>query len=252
MQRQGGGGNNPSCGCDMQAGWPPASEFPRGGIQGGGRRIEDFKLQLRMNNGTVQRYKGTRNNNNNNTSSARSLKKMPISGKPYYVNKKTRRVYTMLSNGKVGNNVGTLKVKKGKKTIVSNSNSNSNSTTSKMTNEYNFASESTIPKTPMTPPYGPMTPPYGPMTPPYGPMTPPYGPMTPPYGPKTPKTPKTPPYGPKTPKTPPYSPETPNYNTDEFQTPLSQEGGAKKRRTHTRKCGCFLCSFKKLKLLSRK
>lgn len=33
---QGGGSYNPSCGCDLQANWPPASVLPRGGIQGGG------------------------------------------------------------------------------------------------------------------------------------------------------------------------------------------------------------------------
>lgn len=36
--KQRGGGNNPSCGCDMQAGWPSASVLPRGGttMQSGG------------------------------------------------------------------------------------------------------------------------------------------------------------------------------------------------------------------------
>lgn len=61
MQRQGGGGNDPSCGCDMQAGWPPASQFPRGGVQGGGA-INSFNLALTNNEGKVTHYKGKRNN----------------------------------------------------------------------------------------------------------------------------------------------------------------------------------------------
>jgi hypothetical protein len=66
----GGGGNNPSCGCDMQAGWPPASEFPRGGLQGGGKRggavmnFNEFNLAL-SKNGRTRHLRGRWNNNNN-------------------------------------------------------------------------------------------------------------------------------------------------------------------------------------------
>lgn len=75
MQRQGGGGNDPSCGCDMQAGWPPASEFPRGGLQGGGalNEINSFNLALTNKTGKTVHYKGKKNgNNNNNTNSMMS------------------------------------------------------------------------------------------------------------------------------------------------------------------------------------
>lgn len=61
MQRMGGGGNDPSCGCDMQAGWPSASTFPRGGLQGG-RRINSFSLELTGNNGKIEVFKGKREN----------------------------------------------------------------------------------------------------------------------------------------------------------------------------------------------
>jgi hypothetical protein len=65
MQKQGGGGNDPSCGCDMQAGWPPASEFPRGGLQGGGA-INSFNLALTNNEGKITHYRGNRTNGNGN------------------------------------------------------------------------------------------------------------------------------------------------------------------------------------------
>jgi hypothetical protein len=55
--KQRGGGNDPSCGCDMQAGWPPASEFPRGGLQGGGLNFNEFNLAL-TKNGKTRHLKG--------------------------------------------------------------------------------------------------------------------------------------------------------------------------------------------------
>ena len=43
-----GGGNNPSCGCDMQAGWPSASVLPRGGpTMQGGKRSKKTKTKTR-------------------------------------------------------------------------------------------------------------------------------------------------------------------------------------------------------------
>jgi hypothetical protein len=81
MQRMGGGkqrggGNDPTCGCDMQAGWPPASELPRGGLQGGGSlatpshrggnwNFNEFNLAL-TKNGKTRHLKGKWNNNNSN------------------------------------------------------------------------------------------------------------------------------------------------------------------------------------------
>lgn len=53
MQRQGGGGNDPSCGCDMRAGWPPAFLQPQ---QGG--KITSFHLNLKQNNGPNLSYNG--------------------------------------------------------------------------------------------------------------------------------------------------------------------------------------------------
>jgi hypothetical protein len=99
MQRQGGGGNDPTCGCDTQAGWPSAAELPRGGIQGGGTmNFNEFNLAL-TKNGKTRHLRGTwnknnngkntrRNNNNNGngrpmTSAPPTLKKLTINGKPY-------------------------------------------------------------------------------------------------------------------------------------------------------------------------
>jgi hypothetical protein len=63
MQRMGGGGNDPSCGCDMQAGWPPASELPRGGLQGGGNwNFNEFNLAL-TKNGKTKHLRGKWNTN---------------------------------------------------------------------------------------------------------------------------------------------------------------------------------------------
>jgi hypothetical protein len=61
---QRGGGNDPSCGCDMQAGWPPASEFPRGGLQGGGWNFNEFNLAL-TKNGKTRHLRGKWNGNSN-------------------------------------------------------------------------------------------------------------------------------------------------------------------------------------------
>jgi hypothetical protein len=66
MQRMGGGGNDPSCGCDMQAGWPSASVFPRGGLQGGG--ISSFNVNLINESGKHMRFHGERMNNNSSPS----------------------------------------------------------------------------------------------------------------------------------------------------------------------------------------
>jgi hypothetical protein len=55
--KQQGGGNDPTCGCDMQAGWPSASQFPRGGLQGGGFDFNEFNLAL-TKNGKTRHLKG--------------------------------------------------------------------------------------------------------------------------------------------------------------------------------------------------
>jgi hypothetical protein len=63
--KQRGGGNNPSCGCDMQAGWPSASQLPRGGLQGGGNwNFNEFNLAL-SKNGKTKHLRGKWNKNNN-------------------------------------------------------------------------------------------------------------------------------------------------------------------------------------------
>jgi len=67
--KQRGGGNDPTCGCDMQAGWPSASELPRGGLQGGGSGMKqaNFSLSWNNNEGKKHSYKGTLKRNNMNT-----------------------------------------------------------------------------------------------------------------------------------------------------------------------------------------
>ncbi len=192
MQRQGGGGNNPTCGCDMQAGWPSASELPRGGIQGGGgRRLKLNCRVINTNNNQSRTNRNTLPSSEPPSARTRSMKKMAYKGKRYFVNKGTRKVYSMLSSGKVGSEVGSLKMKNGRKTLV--------------------------------------------------------------------KTNK-----PTTSMPPPLSNSVNDYDTEDMSTmgsmktgtePLSQAGGARKRRMtrkHKSKCGCFLCSFQKLKLLSGK
>ena len=80
MQKQGGGkqrggGNDPTCGCDMQAGWPSASELPRGGLQGGGSGMKqaNFSLSWNNNEGKKHSYKGTLKRNNNQTNNSMSV-----------------------------------------------------------------------------------------------------------------------------------------------------------------------------------
>lgn len=68
----GGGGNNPSCGCDMQAGWPSASVFPRGGLQGGGNwNFNEFNLAL-TKNGKTRHLRGKWNANNKSPSPSKN------------------------------------------------------------------------------------------------------------------------------------------------------------------------------------
>jgi hypothetical protein len=75
-RKQKGGGNNPSCGCDMQAGWPSASELPRGGLQGGGNmNFNEFNLALSKNGKTKHlRGKWNKNNGNGNNNSNNNRK----------------------------------------------------------------------------------------------------------------------------------------------------------------------------------
>lgn len=58
MQRQGGGGNDPSCGCDMRVGWPSSAntKMQKGGGCGctaglfkGGKRMKRSKRSTRKN-----------------------------------------------------------------------------------------------------------------------------------------------------------------------------------------------------------
>jgi hypothetical protein len=76
MQRLGGGGNDPTCGCDTQAGWPSPSELPRGGIQGGGTmNFNDFNLAL-TKNGKTRHLRGKWNAKNSMKKTMRSMKTM--------------------------------------------------------------------------------------------------------------------------------------------------------------------------------
>ena len=270
MQRQRGGGNNPSCGCDMQAGWPSAAELPRGGIQGGGSwNFNEFNLALtkngktrhlrgkwnknngnmKSNNNNTNTKKNNNNKNNNNkknnnnsnnnkknnnsrriTSAPPNLDKLMYEGKVYETNRETGDTY---ENGEyVGKYV---RPNSGKPYLERNTQANN---------------------------YGPRTPNYGPQTPNYGPRTPNYGPRTPNYGPQTPKTPNFPPASPKTPNLPPNmnnnnynntnEGSSEEYNTDSLnnsKTPktLSMDGGRRRTRKHGKGCPCLLCTFKKLK-----
>lgn len=143
MQRMGGGGNNPSCGCDMQAGWPPASQFPRGGLQGGGlnnMKSANFQFSLTNKSGKQHKYKGRINANNSmnmmnvsaNTSNANlnsrgskknktqkkntnrratsappGMRKIAYQGTPYMEEIATGKTYSLTSNGNKGTFVGT-------------------------------------------------------------------------------------------------------------------------------------------------
>ena len=94
MQRMGGGGNDPSCGCDsssfrgggalsaassvgcgcdMQAGWP--SSLPRGGLQGGGsmNNVNSFNLALTNKTGKITHFRGKRNMNQNNSQNKKNM-----------------------------------------------------------------------------------------------------------------------------------------------------------------------------------
>ena len=141
--RQRGGGNNPSCGCDMQAGWPPASEFPRGGLQGGGWDFNEFNLAL-TKNGKTRHLKGKWNsmenemnetmnmnanmnmnamsmNNKTNTkkknkrgktnkkkrsSAPNGYSNLAYKGKKYYKNNNSGEVFEITENGTLGNSIG--------------------------------------------------------------------------------------------------------------------------------------------------
>ncbi len=197
----------------MQAGWPSASEFPRGGLQGGGSwNFNEFNLALtkngrtrhlrgRWNNGNTMNNNNNNNNNNNGngntkrkhktkrrtTSAAPALKKLAFKGEMYETNTKTGATY------KNGNYVGTyVRPASGKPYID----------------------------------FSPKTPEYGPPNSPMSPKTPEYGMTTPPYEydeVESTKTPKT----------------------------LTQNGGkpkATRKRKHKKGCTCFFCSFRTLKL----
>lgn len=128
-----GGGNDPTCGCDMQAGWP--SNLPRGGIQGGGSKVttdqrggnwnfNEFNLAL-TKNGKTRHLRGKWNKNKTSRK------------KSYITSKKTRRVTSAPSR---------LSRRRSQSTLM--------------------------PRTPTSlprrPNYRPQTPPYESQTPPYG------------------------------------------------------------------------------------
>ncbi len=285
MQRMGGGGNDPSCGCDMQAGWPPASTFPRGGLQGGGNwNFNEFNLAL-TKNGKTRHLKGKWNNGMNSVYSNNSNRNSNNSNK----NNNTINMNSLNSNGNINNKNG-------------NTNNNNNN---KKNNKKNNKTKKNNKKTPSSakklknimyqgkvyqtnnetgdtfqngkyvgkyirPNNGA---PYLEMTP----ETPEYGPKTPPY------TPETPEYGPQTPPLPEEANNNNNNNTNnknnnnnnknnknnnntntgnyDEEPPkekegarLSQEGGRRRRKTrkHGKRCPCFLCMFKKLRFTAKR
>ena len=140
--KQRGGGNDPSCGCDMQAGWPPASQFPRGGLQGGGSlNFNEFNLAL-TKNGKTRHLKGKWNNemnevnenmnetwnmgnNNQNQNEMKTKNKkrnktnkkrvssapngytnLAYKGEKYFKNKTSGEVFQITESGNVGNSMG--------------------------------------------------------------------------------------------------------------------------------------------------
>lgn len=133
MQRMGGGGNDPTCGCDMQAGWPSAATFPRGGLQGGGVKHANFSVSWENNEGKTHKYKGRINQNgsmktrktNRNTlrtimsSASGEFKKVAYKGEALLVSNNTGEAYTRRKNGTMGSYRGTLVTNAaGKKTLI--------------------------------------------------------------------------------------------------------------------------------------
>lgn len=110
--KQSGGGNDPSCGCDMQAGWPPASEFPRGGLQGGAvMNFNEFNLAL-SKNGRTRHLRGRWNNNNNGNN---------------YVNAMNNNNNSNNNNGGNNMNNNSNNSNNARNNMNNNSNSNNNS-----------------------------------------------------------------------------------------------------------------------------
>jgi hypothetical protein len=126
--KQQGGGNDPTCGCDMQAGWPSASQFPRGGLQGGGFDFNEFNLAL-TKNGKTRHLKGKWNtemyeNNQNKSVKKTSNKKrnktnkkrgssapngysnLAYKGEKYLKNNTSGEVFEINENGARGNSIG--------------------------------------------------------------------------------------------------------------------------------------------------
>jgi len=127
--KQQGGGNDPTCGCDMQAGWPSASQFPRGGLQGGGWNFNEFNLAV-TKHGKTRHLKGKWNNEMNmvenmnlvnnkknknkrnktnkkkRTSAPNGYSNLAYKGKKYYKNKGSGEVFEINENGAPGNSIG--------------------------------------------------------------------------------------------------------------------------------------------------
>lgn len=250
MQRMGGGGNDPSCGCDMQAGWPSASELPRGGVQGGGNwNFNEFNLAL-TKNGKTRHLKGKWNTNNG----------MNVSQNTMNSNLKlnTPKNNNMNKNNTKNNKKNNNNTKNNKKNNKNNNNKRNNTTrptTSAPPDLEKLMFEGKVyetdRKTGNTYENGEYVGKY---------IRPNSGK---PYLDRA--TPRTPNYKPETPNyAPPDAEEDSNegsseeYDTEEnntnVKTPksLSMNGGRRTRRRRTQKhgkrCPCLLCSFRKLKM----
>jgi len=222
MQRQGGGGNDPSCGCDLQAGWPSAAELPRGGLQGGGgaNNVNRFNLALVNKTGKTTHFRGYRNQNmeNNNNNNNNSMNSMNSNTSMNSMNSNTS-MNSMNSNNSMSinnsmnleNNMSSAEMKKvvlnGKRYFTTaNGNTYTRSAKGKKGNyvgkivRSNNGSQkinSSLPESLGLPP------------------------------------------------------NLEDYDSTNVKvpggTPLSQDGGGKTRK-HGKKCGCFSCIFKKLKI----
>ncbi len=139
--KQQGGGNDPTCGCDMQAGWPPASSFPRGGLQGGAIKEAKFSFSYNDNEGKSHSYEGTlkkKNNKGNNnkrnnlmnesmtmnnnvnsmnmktnktkknkpSSAPNGYNNLALKGKKYYKKRNSGEVFEITNNGGLGKSMG--------------------------------------------------------------------------------------------------------------------------------------------------
>lgn len=192
-----GGGNNPSCGCDMQAGWPSASVLPRGGtsMQGGKWNFNEFNLAL-TKNGRTRHLRGRWNNNRNS-------------------NRRTNN--TNNNNGNGDSRIS--RITSAPSTLSFPSTRRSGSTRRSRSSRRSRSTR----RTPRSPLYAPQSPQYAPQTPPYGSQI-----LS----------------GLSQPQSPAYEPVSPQY---EPVSPIYSVGGRKTKK-HGKRCSCFTCMFKKMKL----